>query len=88
MSLKKVAVHLGVQYLQGDVTNLGCHDNKVTSVDVSNQMSFEKPTKVCVIIGIIQIRYNHFKLQNAGECCRCVGRTGIPNGWNRGHQSP
>ena len=33
--LKKVAVHLGVHYLHGDVTSLGCHDNNVTSVEVS-----------------------------------------------------
>ena len=89
MSLKKVAVHLGVHYLHGDVTNIGCHDNKVTSDDVShhgNQMSFENQQE-CLLLGIIQIRYDYFKLQVCGKCCWCVGRTGIPNGGNRRHQS-
>jgi len=33
--LKKVAIHLGVYYVHGEVTSLGCQENKITSVEVS-----------------------------------------------------
>ena len=36
MYLKKVAIHLGVHYLHGDVTGLGCCDDRVTSVEASH----------------------------------------------------
>lgn len=34
--LKKVAMHLGVYYVHGEVTSLGCYNNRITSVEVSN----------------------------------------------------
>lgn len=33
--LKKAAVHLGVRYLHGDVTGLGCRGNRIINAEVS-----------------------------------------------------
>ena len=34
MSFKKMAQHLGADYLHGEISNLACDRNKITSVEV------------------------------------------------------
>ncbi|XP_065890055.1 FAD-dependent oxidoreductase domain-containing protein 1-like isoform X2 [Dysidea avara] len=36
MSFKKMAQHLGADYLHGEISNLACDRNKITSVEVTN----------------------------------------------------
>jgi len=38
MSFKKMAQHLGADYLHGEVSNLICDENKITSVEVSSSL--------------------------------------------------